>query len=954
MDQAQPGIAFHEIKLGQAQRFLRQRLGAIEILLFDDRGRQRVAHREDQAVVVRIARFAKLKRFPVQRLGRDRILLQLRQVGQRADVIAYRAHLIRGAERPPRVGQDLAVEGGRCGLVAIAVVQHRADDAQFVARDRIGGLAVDVQRPSRAVRFARGGVVALVVVCERQRRIGLCEFVPGIGRARREQRDRGGQRLALRGIAIEMIECAGRRDQQFRARARRHDAVVLQTAHAALQQQVRGHVAARELGRTHRVEQFAEVVGGHVRLVALAFGPFALARFQRARGDGGGALRFDAAQCEIHAVQVVAEEGEGGDACRERRPIAPRGAAQPVTALFAARPDRQAVQPALQILGESARGRIALRRLFGGGQRDDRVEIPAQPARESVRRKPARLRDALRGAGVAGAEFGVFPRHATRRRLRRQARQQQAQQQAQLIEIAGGGCRFAVALLRRAPCRRHRLRPRVFRAFVVEQARDAEVQQFRIAVGVHHHVARLEIAVDHQVAMGVIDRAAELDHQAHARFQRRTPGVAPAVQRFALHQFHRQPRLVARVQAAVDQLRDVRMLQPREQLPFAQETAGEPGIAAMHALDRDFAAEAAVHALGAEDFAHAALSDAFERAIRAEAQRQRFRCRRIQVRFVDLRQQPAHARGQCVVASGPQTQCAVAVRGFHLQQGAQQRQRTVVGCIVAEGRIGAHDGLVVVMVLAAAVTAAARAGRPRSRIVAQTLAQPGPRRGPVAIDGAFVQFQHARHVRHAEADEVAQLHDLRQAFVQSRQRVQRFVQFRQAGGVGNRQFHRAREVVAQHAAAMFVAGGAARAIHQHLPHHPRRGVEQMRAALQRLRAFTIDEFQQHVVDQRGRLQGVVAPMAVQFPARDGAQVGVDHRQQPFQRRAVAFAPAPQQPRGFRRVLRCVLHADVHDGRRLSLPFVPASSMRRQRQRMEDMRGPLVGRMSGFGARARKR
>jgi len=88
-------------------------------------------------------------------------------------------------------------------------------------------------------------------------------------------------------------------------------------------------------------------------------------------------------------------------------------------------------------------------------------------------------------------------------------------------------------------------------------------------------------------------------------------GVAPAVDRFAIDQFHREPGLGTRGDAAIEQGGDVRMLQLRQDLALAQEAlARRPGIGAgADQLDRGLLAVGAVAALRGVDRAHAAAAD---------------------------------------------------------------------------------------------------------------------------------------------------------------------------------------------------------------------------------------------------------------------------------------------------------------------------------------------------------
>jgi len=52
-------------------------------------------------------------------------------------------------------------------------------------------------------------------------------------------------------------------------------------------------------------------------------------------------------------------------------------------------------------------------------------------------------------------------------------------------------------------------------------ARDAEVEQFGFALGIHQNVRGLDVAMKHKVAVRVLDRTADLLKQDQAVAQRR-------------------------------------------------------------------------------------------------------------------------------------------------------------------------------------------------------------------------------------------------------------------------------------------------------------------------------------------------------------------------------------------------------------------------------------------------
>jgi hypothetical protein len=116
------------------------------------------------------------------------------------------------------------------------------------------------------------------------------------------------------------------------------------------------------------------------------------------------------------------------------------------------------------------------------------------------------------------------------------------------------------------------------------------------------------------------DRVDDREHEPHDRrhVEREAPGVR--VDRFAFDVFEHEVRLAGRRRAAVDQPRDVRMRQPRENLPFAREQRERGGVGnAAQQLDRRDLLEMPVVALRAVDRAHAAVADFADERPHAEA-----------------------------------------------------------------------------------------------------------------------------------------------------------------------------------------------------------------------------------------------------------------------------------------------------------------------------------------------
>jgi hypothetical protein len=83
-----------------------------------------------------------------------------------------------------------------------------------------------------------------------------------------------------------------------------------------------------------------------------------------------------------------------------------------------------------------------------------------------------------------------------------------------------------------------------------------------------------------------------------------------------------------------------------------------------------------------------------------------------------------------------------------------------------------------------------------------------------------------------------------------------------------------------------------RVVNENAAHQRRGHGEEMRAILP-LHAIELDDPQVGFVDERGRLQGVAGPFALQIAMRDPAQLVVDERDDFVSRGAVLAAPTPR-------------------------------------------------------------
>ncbi|HKP14267.1 MAG TPA: hypothetical protein VJZ91_19255 [Blastocatellia bacterium] len=144
----------------------------------------------------------------------------------------------------------------------------------------------------------------------------------------------------------------------------------------------------------------------------------------------------------------------------------------------------------------------------------------------------------------------------------------------------------------------------------VEQFSDAEVEQLRHTFPRHEDVRGLEVAVDDEVLVSVIDTPADFDEQFQPLPGRQITFGAVVINLDAFDVLHHEERLAVGRDAAVQEARDVRVVERGEDLPLAAETAGEVGVGetAPHELERDLLLKLSVRALGEEDRAHPAAA----------------------------------------------------------------------------------------------------------------------------------------------------------------------------------------------------------------------------------------------------------------------------------------------------------------------------------------------------------
>ena len=271
--------------------------------------------------------------------------------------------------------------------------------------------------------------------------------------------------------------------------------------------------------------------------------------------------------------------------------------------------DRPSFEVAANVFGEVLDRRVAALGFLAQRLQHDRIELAAE------------LAASLDGGGDAGPHGRLFadrPRQvrvaAPLRAVGALSRQQPVQQHAQGIDVARDRHRLAADLLRARRLQRERAvaGPRLVsrREARLEQLGDAEVQELRRAVRRDQDVARLEVPVDDEVLMGVLDGRAHLAEQHEPWLERERPRLAVGVEGNALDALHHDVGHAILGGPAVQQPRDVGMIQGRQDAPLLEEPLHQRAArrSAAHDLDRHLLLEGGIGALREVHHGHPALS----------------------------------------------------------------------------------------------------------------------------------------------------------------------------------------------------------------------------------------------------------------------------------------------------------------------------------------------------------
>src|SRR5215469_12971820 len=327
-----------------------------------------------------------------------------------------------------------------------------------------------------------------------------------------------------------------------------------------------------------------------------------------------------AAGSATFADGVGHRNGDGQDQSRgdSDGPAMPRDEfVQAVTGRGGTRLDGEAIQVAAEVVGHIGGAVVTAGGILLESFENDGVEIAGQRSSIGALRNETRTRHR-----TLADDVDHFGGEVCLHTIRRLSGEQLKQEKAKGVDVAGGGERIALYLFGAGGLGRERLHRQnglLGGAFRGEQLGNAEVEQLGHAAGIHQNVAALEVAVEDEVAMRVIHSVADRKEEVDAVLERQRAASAIIEDGLALEVLHDEVGAAVK-EAAIEQPRDVGMLEAREDLALGVEAAQHCiGIhAALDDLDGGALLELAVGAFGQVDGAHAAAAELTHHAPRAE------------------------------------------------------------------------------------------------------------------------------------------------------------------------------------------------------------------------------------------------------------------------------------------------------------------------------------------------
>ena len=148
---------------------------------------------------------------------------------------------------------------------------------------------------------------------------------------------------------------------------------------------------------------------------------------------------------------------------------------------------------------------------------------------------------------------------------------------AERVDVGARGHRVAAHLLRARALERHRAHdghgPLFWRAGIrIDQLRDSEVEELGHTAGADEDVAGLQVTMDDEMLMGVLHRRAHLEKEREAGVDRQAVDVAVSIDGQAIDVLHHEIRCAVVRGPAIDQSRDVGVIEVREDLPLVTES----------------------------------------------------------------------------------------------------------------------------------------------------------------------------------------------------------------------------------------------------------------------------------------------------------------------------------------------------------------------------------------------
>ncbi len=206
--------------------------------------------------------------------------------------------------------------------------------------------------------------------------------------------------------------------------------------------------------------------------------------------------------------------------------------------------------------------------------------------------------------------------------------QQFVEQHAQDVDIAGGGDRLTAYLFRAGMIRGHdanvglRHRQRVPRRLpIVQQFCNAEIQELRNAGRGHQDIRGLEIAMHDEILVGIMNRRANRLKQLQPRIDIEPVRIAKDIDGHAVDIFHDDIGAAVGQGAAVQEMRNIRMIELGQYLALQLEARvhGDRKGAAMHDLDGNLLFELGIGSLGKINLAHPAGTQGAQHPVRPYA-----------------------------------------------------------------------------------------------------------------------------------------------------------------------------------------------------------------------------------------------------------------------------------------------------------------------------------------------